>query len=253
MHHSLAERLARRFGSWALCALLAISSLACATRNPTATVELSSLDGKARLTQKFEQVFFSRAAGGDYDIVLVQQADPSASVKSGKSGWMGWFGGKDKDDAAPVLDAATASPLTHVFHVRVLWRPARAIRPDSPTATNAAVTWSVIADDGSGRVDYSGAGFVNVYGRADQVRVMLRGVTLAPTSRMGALEDPVGRAAVESDFKARRNDDAVRTGLAMTREAPDRAAAVAHSGAPAPVIGTPVPTYPGPPPRQPAP
>jgi hypothetical protein len=171
--------------------------------NRAADVQLRSLDGGREMSQRFTQASFSRNEGGDYDIVLVEAAMPQTDHRRGKG------------DA---IEPSDAVPLTQVLHVKVLWRPKRAIRPDSPTATNASVHWSVLAGDGTGRVDYDGVGFANVYGGEDQIRAILRNVTLQPAGRTGTLNDPIGPSSLEADFKARRDPAKVHSVLEMTRQ-----------------------------------
>lgn len=169
---------------------------------PTATIEVTSSETGRILNQQFSQAYFTRTEAGDCDLVLIEQANPEIRRDMKPRGAIG---------------TVDAPPLTHVMHIRVLWRPKLAVRPDSPTATNSTVRWAVIADDGSGRIDYEGAGFVKVDSGTDRASVMLRIVSLKPTSKSGNLADPMGNAKIEADFKAKNDPRMVRHALELLR------------------------------------
>lgn len=241
-----AARLAATLLLLAACALTG----GCARNKPAAVVSLvASSDGRP-----FEQVFaaarYARSESGNYDIVLVDQTEGLSPVQKGPN---------------KPLASADAAPLTHLMHVRVLWRPMRAIRAGSPSASNATVNWVVLSRDG-GRLEYAGAGFARVFGGGDPsepIRVQLSAVRLTPTQREGDLEDPVGACTLNTAFKAFPDASVVRTALGMIRgedpTAPpseptagagrDRRSAVA---APAESGGA-SDAYRGPPPRPPGP
>lgn len=184
-----------------LFAMMLASNFGCNSK-PTATIEVISSETGRTLNQQFSQAYFTRSEAGDCDLVLIEQANPEI-----------------RRDIKPrgAIGTVDAPPLTHVMHIRVLWRPKLAVRPDSPTATNSTVRWAVIADDGSGRIDYEGAGFAKIDGGADQVSAMLRNVSLKPAIKSGNLADPMGHAKVEADFKARNDPRMVRHALELLR------------------------------------
>jgi hypothetical protein len=172
--------------------MLVLSTLVgCRSNRPAATVELRAVDESRVMEQRFQKAFFTRDAGGDYDIVLLDQN-----------------GGLKQTDAA----------LTHVLHIRVLWRSKSMMRGDSPTATNCSLRYAVLNGE-VGAVTYDGVGFASVYGGDDQVRVMLSNATLTPAATRGDLNDPLGKSTITADFKARRNSTTVKDLIAMTRDA----------------------------------
>jgi len=182
-----------------LLGLLLLGAVGC-TASPAARVELTG-DAGRKLIQSFDRAAFKQSPTGEYDIILVDQtaADSRTSRQPSRA-----------------LDPATASPLTHILHIRVLWRPTRTIRGESPTATNASIQWTVLGQ-GAGRIDYTGAGFAQVYGEPDQIRVTLRNIHITPNTRRGDLTDPIGAATVFAKFKARRDASFVGSALATIR------------------------------------
>lgn len=216
----------------ALCLLL--PSVGCQTDRPAATLKLTSTaDGRA-----FEQVFraarFTRGATGDVDVVLIDQTEGLSRTLTGR----------DKP-----LESTPSAPLTHLMHVRVLWKPTRAIRAGSASASNATVQWVVLSRDG-GRVDYTGTGFVQIDGgrEDEQIRVRMRGVRLHPAHKTGDLDDPIGPVKLDATFRAAREDGTVATALAMIRDHGNAAADAAPGAAPPP-SPTPAAAYDGPPAR----
>ncbi|MCS7033168.1 MAG: hypothetical protein NZ561_04130 [Phycisphaerae bacterium] len=197
----------------------------CATR-PAAGIRLHRLEDSHRLTQSFSNAYFSSAQQGAYDIVLVEQTEPKNAPR---------------DSRKPT--SPLASPLTHVMHVRVLWKPKKAIRADSPTATNASVNWSVMTADGTSRIDYEGVGFANVYREGeDRILVRLSNVVIRPSGKSEGLGDPIGTSRLVASFKAQRDPRMVRSMLAMAR--PQTASAQGNSpgsnpDAPGTVLATP--------------
>lgn len=210
------------------------------TSRPQARVELLSNDGR-EFEQEFAAARYARSNSGNFDIILLDQTEGLSRTAEGTN--------------KPLL-STDASPLTHLMHVRVLWRATQAIRASSPSASNATVQWSVLSRDG-GRLDYSGAGFARVFGGdpGEPIRVQLTAVRFAPGERSGGLEDPIGAGTMETSFKAFPDEPLVRTALEMIRtagrgDAPVDRPLATESAQP---IQPPAPAYPGPPARQPSP
>lgn len=192
----------------ALLALLVVLPLlggaGCSRSKPAARVALlSAADGRP-----FEQLFsaarYARSDSGNFDVVLVDQTEGLSRVDKGRN--------------KPLI-SGDSTPLTHVMHVRVLWRPTQAIRAGAPSASNATVHWTVLSRDG-GRLDYTGAGFARVFGGGDPsspIRVQLSGVRLAPAVRVGDLEDPIGAANLSTAFRAYPDQAVVRNAIDMIR------------------------------------
>lgn len=216
----------------AVCGLLvALNGAAgCATAKPAATLKLTSGADGRQFEQTFRAARFSRGNSGDVDIVLVDQTEGLSRTLTGR----------DKP-----LETTASAPLTHLMHIRVLWKPTRAIRAGAPSASNATIQWTALSRDG-GRLDYTGTGFVRLSGNADSIRVSLNRARLSPTHREGDLEDPIGPVTLDATFRAAREDATVATALTMIR----------HRGEPAPEAGMPpLPAAPfdGPPARSPGP
>jgi hypothetical protein len=191
----------RIFRNVSIFCLLAAPMLAGCGAKPAANVKLTAMDDSRKLEQTFTNAYFNTGAGGAYDILLVEQAQATTEKRSGMGDGI----------------AIGSTPLTHIMHVRVLWRPKKAIRADSPTATNASVTWSVIAGDGSGRIDYDGVGFANVYGGDDEIIVRLANIAIKPAASTG-LGDPIGASRLNANFKAKRDPRMVKSLVAKTKQ-----------------------------------
>lgn len=182
--------------------LVLLPSLACQSSRPAARLEMTNLDDGRRFEQTFRAARFARGGGGVIDIVLVDQTEGLSPTEGGRG---------------LALSPTSSSPLTHLMHVRVLWKPVRTIRPKAPSASNATVQWTVLSRDG-GRIDYNGAGFAQITTRGDdELRVRLRNIRLTPTARGGDLDDPIGPVVLDTSFKAYSEPQTVATALSMIR------------------------------------
>lgn len=215
-----------------VCGLLvALNGAAgCATGKPAATLRLTSGDDGRQFEQTFRAARFSRGNSGDVDIILVDQTEGLSRTLTGR----------DKP-----LETTASAPLTHLMHIRVLWRPTRAIRAGAPSASNATIQWTALSRDG-GRLDYTGTGFVRLSGDGESIRVYLNRARLAPTHREGDLDDPIGPVTLDATFRASREDATVATALTMIRHRADPAQDAGASPLPAA-------PYEGPPARSPGP
>jgi hypothetical protein len=195
-------------------------------------VNLVGEENGREMSQQFADAVFARSVRGNYDIVLVDQTEGLSRTMKGSN---------------KPLQTSDAAPLTHLLQIRVLWTPTRTIRPGAPSASNATVHWTVLSRDG--RLDYTGAGFAQVYGRPEdeKINVRLRGIRLTPAGKTGDLDDPIGPATLTASFKARSDAATVHTAEAMINNTAQSA------DASAPIGGTPAPSYPGPPARSPGP
>lgn len=214
----LADRF-RRGVCFGLTLLFCFITLAtgCRSTRPAAVVELRAVDDSRRMEQNFSKAYFSRDAGGDYDIILFEQSNPS-----------------NKSSKKATIAHVEAQTLTEVLHIKVLWRAKSMFRGDAPSATNCTLRYAVVAGDDSGAVTYDGVGFANVYGSDSQVRVILSNATITPSGKRGTLDDPIGPSILEADFKAKRDSTAVKDILSMTR-----AAAATDRSNPPPRLPTP--------------
>ncbi|HRK31313.1 MAG TPA: hypothetical protein PLD59_09565 [Tepidisphaeraceae bacterium] len=192
---TLADRSCRGLGFGLVIAALLLTG--CRSSRPAATVQFRAVDASGLMEQPFQKAYFTRDAGGDYDIVLLEQAGDS--TRNGKA-------------------LASNVPLTHLLHIKVLWRAKTMIRADSASASNCSLRYTVLSG-AEGTVSYDGVGFAAVYGGDEQVRVMLKNATLTPGATRGGLADPLGKATLTADFKAKLNSEAVKDLLSMARDA----------------------------------
>jgi len=200
--HPLASRL-RAIAVLLLIALLALHAGGCAGGKAVpSTIHFHSLTSDRVYSQTFPRAYVSEIEGGEYDAVLVASDEvPSGTRKPTETG--------------PIA-TSDSSPLRHVLHIRVLWRPQRGTRADTPTATNAVINWYVRrgdSDASTDRLHYQGAGFVMVYPEEHGVSFSIRNMTVSLRRREGNLPDPIGRATLEGNFYALRNGPAVRSVL----------------------------------------
>jgi hypothetical protein len=179
----------------------------CVTGRPiSSTINFHALESDRTYSQTFSRAYVSEVEGGEYDAVLVANDDVAT-------------GARKSSVTGPIM-TSDATPLRHVLHIRVLWRPQRGTRADTPTATNAVVNWYVRRSDSetsSDRLHYQGAGFVMVYPESKGVSFSIRNLTLSLRHRAGNLPDPIGRAKLEGNFYALRNEQAVQSILDSVR------------------------------------
>jgi hypothetical protein len=180
-----------------LTCLAVLPSGACNRSRPSATLHLRSTETDRQMTQNFASAVFTRGPRGEYDIILVDQNE-----------------GLSRATNAPgkPLQTSSAAPLTHLLHVRVLYKPKRAIRPGPASASNASVHWAVLSRDG--RIDYTGAGLAQISGD-DKIHVRLRGIRLSPNAALGDLDDPIGATTLNATFRATRDASTVRDALSI--------------------------------------
>jgi hypothetical protein len=102
----------------------------------------------------------------------------------------------------------------------------RGTKTDSPTATNATMSWYVFDDSRQPRlIEYRGAAFVEVERKDGQTLLTVRNATLKPTTRIGDLTDPIGPAKVDGKIVAQNDKMRVEDVLSETRATIDVAQA----------------------------
>ena len=182
-----------------LCAL----NVGCSAATGPAALTLKSDNTNKSYEQQFAQAYFSRGDGGQYDTVLIE--DGISNVHSNPAG--------------PLSTSAT-EPLSQIMHIRVLWKPLRGSKPDTPSATNAVIDWWVRSNDPSNRSDrlhYRGAGFVVVYDRGEACRFDVRSAHLTLAEGAGRMQDPLGETSILGTFDAIRNDGRVASTMNLIR------------------------------------
>jgi hypothetical protein len=191
----------------ALLALFLFHAGGCGGKAISSTLNVHSLESKRVYSQTFPRAYVSEIEGGEYDAVLL--ANENELISSPR-----------RANLTGPITTSDAAPLRHVLHIRVLWRPQRGTRADTPTATNAVVNWYIRRSDtesSSDRLHYQGAGFVMVYPEDKGVSFSIRNLTVSLRDRQGDLPDPIGRARLEGNFYALRNAQAVRSILDSVR------------------------------------
>jgi hypothetical protein len=187
-----------------LCAcLLAPANLACTGAVGPAALTLKSQSNGKAYEQQFANAYFSRADGGQYDAILIE--DGIVNTKGRATG---------------PLNTSASAPLSQIMHVRVLWQPLRGSKPDTPSATNAVIDWWVRSNEPGSRGDrlhYRGAGFVVIYDRGEACRFDIRSAHLTLTEGAGRMTDPLGETSVLGTFDAARNDGQVTATMNLIR------------------------------------
>ena len=137
--------------------------------------------------QKFAAAWCRINPDGEYDMVLVDQPQPSQD-----------------NHGQPLLPAAQANPL-QVMHVRVAWRPSSAMKPNHPAATNASINWYVLDNENPHSlryIHYQGAGLVRVDAGDKATSFDIQPMLISPRHQTGAMNDPVGPALLSGKIKA---------------------------------------------------
>jgi hypothetical protein len=119
----------------------------------------------------------------------------------------------------PIL-TSTSAPLSQTVHLRVLWRPQRGSRPDTPSATNAIIDWYVQTNDAPAQADrlhYRGAGFVSIDDGGQRARFTIRSAHVELKDGTKRLQDPLGNSSLSGSFLATRNDDIVASTMQTLR------------------------------------
>ncbi len=214
----------KRFHSRLLvCALSLIVQAGCAvTRND---LTMTSDDHRRDFSQTFSHAYAALNDNGDYDVVLVHDANADALADTG----------------API-QPGTPMPR-QVVHIRVFWLAAHATKFDHPTAANAAMHWYLFGDhavggasapdDPSNVLEYSGSALVMVHDDGHTAFVTVRGAILKPIARRGQMNDPLGPSSVTGTVTAQVDRGEVDGLLRELKDAEQANAAAA----PAPSIG----------------
>ena len=163
-------------------ALLLFALTGCASTDGTARLNVRGGPDDANYTTTFDRAYFAES-GGATDLIL-------------RTG--------DADGAGPAV--------RQVVHLRVLWQPTKTIRVDSPSAANAMIEWSVVADDRD-RLTYAGNCWANVSVDGNTATVDLRDAEVSVRKVVGQVNDPLRHARLAGRFTAVRSDVSVRASL----------------------------------------
>lgn len=137
--------------------------------------------------QEFTAAWCQVNADGQYDMVLVNQPQPTA------------------DGGLPLMPTVGGSPM-QVLHVHVAWRPSSAMKPNYPAATNAAINWYVIDNHNPHDpqyLHYQGTGLVRMEDDDDVIVFDIKPTPVTLRHQKGALRDPIGPSRLSGEIKAR--------------------------------------------------
>jgi len=151
------------------------------------------------LSQPVAGAFLARGAGGDTDLVLLDTAARQA-LEGGR----------------------TDAPVREVMHIRVLWNPARDLKADHSSASNATIHWYVIGNRRESAADvleYAGTGFVLLDEAQSGTELTIRDAAVRPVACHGKLCDPLGPCNLQGTLRVVADQQRVRQALWGVRAA----------------------------------
>lgn len=181
--------------SWSLLPAVLLAPLLAACSSPGGSVTFTPLDGSTAQVQRFRQAYVSRAAAGEYDILLLDSPAENAYRRPKKN---------------QPLQPVPIEPLQQAMHVHLYWTPIAGTEKN-PAAINASITWYILGNETGDLLVYEGAGFV-VFG-GDSLSI--RDGQIAPTVRRGNFTDPIGPSRLTGQAELRLNDSRVRDTVAQ--------------------------------------
>ncbi len=183
------------------------------------TLRFTSTDRKHYLIEKYPEAYATQSEDGVYDVVLVATGLSSTEV----------------DGSGSLLTPAYTVPVRQTIHMQIFWRPVRGAKPTSPAATNTVIHWYLQSQSESpdqsehDSLRYDGTGFVLI-SPADKnstFKLKVVSATIAPTSKQGNLQDPLGPAEISGFIKVGNDDERVKSILAELQQT-DRTAAASR-------------------------
>jgi hypothetical protein len=163
--------------------LLLLSGCALTGNNLTMTSD----DHRRDFSQSFSHAYSSLDDNGDYDVVLVHDANADRLA-----------------DAGGPMQPGHMTPR-QVVHIRVFWVPEHGTKLDHPVAANAMMKWYLFGDrldETSDVLEYSGSALVLVNDDGRNATVTVRGAFLKPVARRGQMSDPLGPSSVTGTITA---------------------------------------------------
>jgi hypothetical protein len=148
---------------------------------------LVSQDQRHDFTQGFSHAYAGLNGNGDFDVVLVHDANADSLSAGG----------------GPVAPA----PVTprQLVHIRVYWLAEHGAKLDHPVATNSTVRWLIFGDrpdEAANVLEYSGSALVVVDSKGAVATVTIRGAFLKMVARRGDMADPLGPSSVNGTVSA---------------------------------------------------
>ena len=190
-----------------LAALLGGLSGGCASTANDLT--MVSADHHRDFRQHFSHAFAALNPDGDYDVVLVH--DANADSLAGSEG--------------PVKSSLVTP--RQVVHIRVYWLADHGMKIDHPVASNATIDWFLYGDrpnEGANVLEYSGGGLVLVSESGNISTVTVRQGFLKPVARRGGMTDPLGPSSLVGTITARVDRHGVQDVLKEVNDADGAAA-----------------------------
>ena len=182
-----------RLRSLPFAVLLLFLGVGCANHGPT-DLTLSCARSGQCLIPSFPEAYSTRGAGGDADIVLVD--DPTRQDSTG---------------------SRTGAPVRQVMHIRVLWKPTRDLKADHTSASNATIHWYVLGKTAGDIVEYDGTAMVVVEPDDTGTTLSIRSASLRAVACRGHLCDPIGPASLRGTVHTTDDPDRVRRVLSDLR------------------------------------
>ena len=170
----------------------------------TQTLTLTSSDHRRDFRQNFSHAYAALDSSGDYDVVLVHDANADSTV----------FGD------AP-MKPSSVTPR-QVVHIRIFWLAQHGMKMDHPVASNASIRWYIFGDrpdEANSLLEYSGGALVMVSDDGHTATVSVRGADLRPVARRGAMNDPLGPSSVTGAFTATLDAKSVQDALSEIKAA----------------------------------
>jgi hypothetical protein len=176
--------------------LVSLASTGCVFRSSAPALRVNPNGSGVVVAQKFPRAYYGKNGAGEYEIVLVAE------------------GNETPRSQGKILYPTNVVSLRQIVHIRVLWNALPGTRIDQPTSTNSTINWYVQSNMPNGdndKIQYGGAGFVNVYpGKKNAARIVVRSADLVVRNQSGELNDPFGKPSLSGSFDAIRNDGIVR-------------------------------------------
>jgi hypothetical protein len=175
---------------------------------------MTSVDHRRDYNQTFSRAYATLNENGDYDVVLVHDANVDRLPNSDG-----------------VIEPAVATPR-QLVHIRVFWMAHRDVTLDHPVNSNAAIRWYLFGDrpdEAANMLEYSGSALVLVSDDGKTATVTVRGALLKAVAKRGEMSDPLGPSSVNGTIVARVDRQGVEDVLdevkAVDGPAPIQAAA----------------------------
>jgi hypothetical protein len=198
-----------------LLLLAILLTTGCANRN---RVTLRTDENRTLYAQSFDQAYIASSGTGEYDIVLVEDAQSRpAQTADKKKFWSRYLSLGTSAPAARPLQPIGDTQLKQVVHLHVFWQAEGGSVARDGVVTNAAIDWYVIANQESDRPEvlhYEGAGYVILDPGRGATSVEIRDGSMKKSNATTGMADPIGPSNLRGKIKARRNPQIVRDTLA---------------------------------------